>query len=88
MTTDCTRVILGTMLGNDFLGVYVHALENITKGNTGDEILPRPTEDIRTIKDAVGYVIAWPRTHVSFVLCNARKIKDDVGYIIIILQLI
>lgn len=74
VTTDSTRVILGNMLGKHFYGVYVHGLENLTRGNTSEEMLPRPREQISRIKDDVGYVIAWPRTHVSFVYVFSRKL--------------
>jgi hypothetical protein len=36
VSTDTTRSIGGTMLGNGFLGVYVDALENNDNGNNGD----------------------------------------------------
>lgn len=65
VTTDSRRMIFGNKLGKDFFGVHVDGLENLTRGNTGEEVLPRPYESIRTIRDAIGYVIAWPRTHVS-----------------------
>ncbi|TVU23195.1 hypothetical protein EJB05_30230, partial [Eragrostis curvula] len=71
VTTDSKRVIFGNKLGKDFCGVYVEGLENFTRGNIGEEVLPRPYESIRTIRDAIGYVIAWPRTHV-------KKLKSSV----------
>ena len=50
VTTDKTKVIFGNMLGSGFCGVHVDDLENLTRGNTGDEMLPRTYEKIRTIK--------------------------------------
>jgi hypothetical protein len=61
------RNIGGTPLGPSFVGVYVIGLENIGK-HKGDEKIPRPIFDIEKIMDAVGSVIAWPRTHVIFFL--------------------
>ena len=65
VTTDGTRVIGESMLGNEFVGVHVDSLENIANGNIGDEALPRPLFDIQLLRDAIVYVIAWPRSHVS-----------------------
>jgi hypothetical protein len=65
VTTDSRREILGTKLGTEFWGVYVKGLENIERGNIGDEEIPRQFDQIRTVIDAIGYVIAWPSTHVS-----------------------
>lgn len=65
VTTDANRRISGTVLGKEFVGVYVDALEN---RNNGDEMLPRPFYDIKTMSDAVGFVVAWPRSHVSLLL--------------------
>ena len=41
-TTDSTRNIDGTVLGKEFVGVHVYALENNGNGNNGDEMLSRP----------------------------------------------
>jgi hypothetical protein len=49
------------------VGVYVDCLENVASGNKGDEELPRPLYDMSTLVEAVGFVIAWPRSHVSFI---------------------
>ncbi|TVU51665.1 hypothetical protein EJB05_03105, partial [Eragrostis curvula] len=76
VTTDSRRVILGHMLGSDFFGVHVDGLENLSRGNTGEETLPRPYEQIRTIRDAVGYVIAWPRTHVKKLKSSSQTGKN------------
>jgi hypothetical protein len=35
------------------------------RGNKGDEEIPRRFDQIRTLIDAIGYVIPWPTTHVS-----------------------
>jgi hypothetical protein len=66
VTTDSRREILGTKLRKEYSGVYVEGLENVERGNKGDEI-PRPFDQIRTIIDAIGYVIPWPTTHVSLI---------------------
>lgn len=68
VTTDSTRNIGGTMLGKEFVGVYVDALENNGNGNNGDEMLPRPLYSMKTMRDAIGFIVAWPRSHVSFLL--------------------
>jgi transposase-like protein len=67
VTTDGRREILGTKLGKEYSGVYVEGLENVERGNKGDEEIPRPFDQIRTIIDAIGYVIPWPTTHVSLI---------------------
>ena len=66
MTTDSQREILGAKLGPEYCGVLVEGLENIELGNIIDEEVPRPSNQIRTLIDAIGYVIPWPITHVSF----------------------
>jgi len=58
------------MLGTEFVGVYVDGIVNITNGNKGDEQLPQPVYSIRTLLDAVGFVIPWPHSHVSFLFCS------------------
>jgi len=66
------------MLGTEFVGVYVDRIENITNGNKGDEELPRPVDSIRTLVDAVGFVIPWPRSHVkeaSYLNQHGNKFK-------------
>jgi hypothetical protein len=67
VTTDSRREILGTKLAKEYLGVYVEGLENVERGNKGDEEIPRPFDQIRTIIDAIGYVIPWPTTLVSLI---------------------
>ncbi|PUZ75272.1 hypothetical protein GQ55_1G145000 [Panicum hallii var. hallii] len=53
------------MLGREFVGVYVDCLENVGSGNKGDEELPRPPFEMSTLGEIVGFVIAWPRSHVK-----------------------
>ncbi|XP_066388445.1 uncharacterized protein [Miscanthus floridulus] len=65
VTSDSTQSIAGTVLGKEFVGVYVDALGD---GNSGDEMLPRPFHSIKTMSDAIGFVVAWPSSHVSFLL--------------------
>ncbi|XP_021302554.1 uncharacterized protein LOC110430032 [Sorghum bicolor] len=72
VTTDSRREILGTKLGTEFWGVYVKGLENIERGNIGDEEIPRQFDQIRTVIDAIGYVIAWPSTHVKKARSSSR----------------
>jgi hypothetical protein len=67
MTSDSKRVIGGCMLGREFVGAYVDCLENVATRNKGDEELPRPLYDMSTLVEVVGFVIAWPRSHVSFI---------------------
>ena len=31
-------------------------------------MLPRPLFSIKTMKDAIGFLVAWPRSHVSSLL--------------------
>lgn len=59
VTIDSTYVIGGNMLGNEYYGVAVHSVTNI-----GDERLPRPSENCTTLREAIGYVIPWPRPYV------------------------
>jgi len=70
VTTDSTRSIGGTVLGKEFVGVYVETLENNGNGNNGDEMLPRPLFSIKTMKDAIGFLVAWPRSHVSSLILS------------------
>jgi hypothetical protein len=39
VTNDSKRVIGGSVLGTEFVGVYVDGIENIADGNKGDEQL-------------------------------------------------
>ncbi|XP_039855812.1 uncharacterized protein LOC120713919 [Panicum virgatum] len=64
-TTDSKRVIGGSMLGTEFVGVYVDRIEN-----KGDEELPRPLYSICTLMDAVGFIIPWPKSHVKKVMSS------------------
>jgi len=50
------------------VGVYVDALENNGNGNNGDEMLPRPLSSIKTIRDAIDFIVTRPCSHVSFLL--------------------
>ncbi|XP_066316360.1 uncharacterized protein [Miscanthus floridulus] len=72
VTTDSTRSIGGTVLGKEFVGVYVETLENNGNGNNGDEMLPRPLFSIKTMKDAIGFLVAWPRSHVKKVKSSTQ----------------
>ncbi|KAL6883230.1 hypothetical protein ACP4OV_010644 [Aristida adscensionis] len=65
VSTDSTCTIFEEKLGANFYAVYVTGLENISRGNTGQDNLPRPFQQIIKVVDAIGYVIAWPRTHVK-----------------------
>jgi len=60
VATDSTHVVGGNMHGNEYVAVAVHVVSDI-----GDENLPRPFENIHTVRDAIGYVIAWPKSRVS-----------------------
>ena len=48
------------MLGYEYVPVGVYTVSDI-----GDENLPRPYESLRTVRDAIGCVVAWPRSRVS-----------------------
>lgn len=64
VTTDATHVVGRNMLGNEYYGVAIHTVTNI-----GDERLPRPPfENCNTLRDAIGYVIAWPRAYVRLIM--------------------
>ncbi|BAF17164.2 Os05g0342600 [Oryza sativa Japonica Group] len=59
VTANATHVVGRNMLGNEYYGVAIHTVTNI-----GDERLPRPPfENCNTLRDAIGYVIAWPRAY-------------------------
>ena len=60
ISQDKTYVVGGNMLGDQYYGVLINRLTEIS-----DEKLPRPYKDIETVKDAFGHVIAWPKFHVS-----------------------
>ncbi|KAL6639399.1 hypothetical protein ACP70R_023129 [Stipagrostis hirtigluma subsp. patula] len=68
VTTDRTGVVGGNMLGTEYYGVAVHAVSNL-----GDESLPRPYDKFSTVRDAIGYVIAWPKSHVKRPPPQAQK---------------
>lgn len=63
------------MLGKEYVGVYVEGLENVDSRNKGDELVPRPIFQIRTLIDAIGYTIPWPYSRVSYF----SKIKPTVS---------
>ncbi|KAL6909852.1 hypothetical protein ACP4OV_001511 [Aristida adscensionis] len=60
VTTDSTRVVGGNMLGNEYYGVAILGVSR-----HGNESFPRPYEELSTVRDAIGKVIAWPRSHVK-----------------------
>jgi hypothetical protein len=60
MSQDKTYVVGGNMLGEEYYGVLINRLTDIS-----DEKLPRPYKDIETVRDAFGHVIAWPKFIVS-----------------------
>ena len=55
-----TYVVGGNMLGVQYVAVRVRGCTYL-----GDEKLVRPYEKFQTVRDAMGSVIAWPRSHVS-----------------------
>jgi hypothetical protein len=63
MSQDKTYVVGGNMLGEEYFGVLINRLTDIS-----DEKLPRPYKDIETVRDAFGHVIAWPKFIVSTIL--------------------
>lgn len=60
VSKDKTYIVGRNMLGDEYYAVSVFA---VTK--TGNERLPRPYENCQMLQDAIGYVIAWPRSHVK-----------------------
>ncbi|RCV38137.1 hypothetical protein SETIT_8G118300v2 [Setaria italica] len=80
VTTDAKRDIGGSVLGKEYVGVYVEDLENVDSRNKGDELIPRPIYDICTLIDAIGYVIAWPRSHVKKATSTNLKKPSDVTF--------
>ncbi|KAM3336709.1 hypothetical protein ACQJBY_030622 [Aegilops geniculata] len=57
-----TYVVGGSMLGVEYVAVLVRGCTYL-----GDEKLVRPYEKFQTVRDAIGSVIAWPRSHVKIV---------------------
>jgi hypothetical protein len=63
--------------------MYIECLESIEHGNKGDEEVPRPFHQIRTLIDVVGYVSPCLTTHVSVIffiwnsvcVCNIFKLS-------------
>jgi hypothetical protein len=66
VTNNATQEFGGVILGKEYFGVYVEGLENVDSRNKGDELIPRHMFEIRTLTDAIVYIIPWPRSHVSF----------------------
>ena len=62
ISTYRTHVVGGDMLGYEYVAVAVHNVRDI-----GDEKLARPYESLRTVGDAIGCVVAWPRSRVSLI---------------------
>ena len=60
VSQDKTYVVGGNMLGDEYCGVLIKHPTDI-----GDEKLPRPYQDIQTVREALGHVIAWPKIIVS-----------------------
>lgn len=60
VSTDRTHVVGGNMLGYEYVAVSIHVVSDIAEEN-----LPRPYEHFRTVRDAIGYVVAWPQSRVS-----------------------
>ncbi|RLN22998.1 hypothetical protein C2845_PM07G10420 [Panicum miliaceum] len=73
VVTDSTHVVGGNMLGYEYVVVAVHIVSDI-----GDENLPRPFENIHTVRDAVGYVIAWPRSRTAALVGESGSGKSTV----------
>ncbi|XP_072148880.1 uncharacterized protein [Setaria viridis] len=80
VTIDAKRDIGGSVLGKEYVGVYVEGLENVDSRNKGDELIPRPVSDIRTLIDAIGYVIAWPHSHVKKATSTNLKQLGDITF--------
>lgn len=68
ISRDTTHEIGGTVLGDGYYAVAVHYLNNVE-----DERLPRPHGDLKTLEDAVGMCVAWPRTHLKRVKPTTEK---------------
>lgn len=62
---DNAYMVGGDMLGFPFYGIMVQEVSHL-----GSERLPRPYGNFKTVEDAIGHCIAWPRTHV-------RKLKEN-----------
>ncbi|XP_012698714.1 uncharacterized protein LOC101779644 isoform X1 [Setaria italica] len=80
VTIDAKRDIGGSVLGKEYVGVYVEGLESVDSRNKGDELIPRPVSDIRTLIDAIGYVIAWPHSHVKKATSTNLKQLGDITF--------
>ena len=65
VSRDKTCVVGGNMLGEKYVAVFVCAVSTL-----GDQKLVRPYEQLQTLRDAIGHVIAWPLSHVSTLSCN------------------
>nr|TKW27559.1 hypothetical protein SEVIR_3G264800v2 [Setaria viridis] len=80
VTTVAKRDIGGSVLRKEYVGVYVEGLENVNSRNKGDELIPRPIFDIRTLIDAIGYIVAGPRSHVKKATSTNLKQPGDVTF--------
>nr|TKV99333.1 hypothetical protein SEVIR_8G036000v2 [Setaria viridis] len=80
VTTNGKQEIGGSMLGKEYVGIYVEGFENVDSRNKGDELTPRPIFKIRTLIDAIGYTIPWPRSHVKKATSSNLKQPSDVTF--------
>ncbi|XP_048536044.1 uncharacterized protein LOC125514800 [Triticum urartu] len=69
-----TYVVGGNMLGVQYVAVHVRGCTYL-----GDEKLVRPYEKFQTVRDAVGSVIAWPRSHVKIVRPTPPAQPQSIG---------
>ncbi|RCV21144.1 hypothetical protein SETIT_4G114300v2 [Setaria italica] len=58
----------------------VEGLETVDSRNKGDELIPRPNFEIRTLIDVIGYTIPWPRSHVKKDTSSNLKQPGDVTF--------
>ncbi|RCV26061.1 hypothetical protein SETIT_5G215200v2 [Setaria italica] len=79
VTTDGKREIGGSMLGKEYVGFMLKVLKiNVDSRNKGNELIPTPIFEIRTLIDAIGYTIPWPRSHVKKATSLNLKQPGDV----------
>ncbi|XP_037416574.1 uncharacterized protein LOC119279444 [Triticum dicoccoides] len=69
-----TYVVGGSMLGVEYVAVLVRGCTYL-----GDEKLVRPYEKFQTVRDAMGSVIAWPRSHVKIVRPTPPAQPESIG---------
>ena len=69
-----TYVVGGNMLGVQYVAVRVRGCTYL-----GDEKLVRPYEKFQTVRDAMGSVIAWPRSHVKIVKPTPPAQSQSIG---------